>query len=464
MYILRVYSLDSHPQTNHKCEAYSNLRLVVHIAQGAQVLLLSNIRTLAGLVNGSLGQVIGVQLNNVQPPTSVPAPQSVSVSVTQVAYVIVDFPSYTGPVVFSGHPTWVPIRPIESRHKSIKSLCRTQLPLCLAYGLTIHKSQGLTFPQGCVVDFYAENQAPASQPGLAYVGMSRCTTFDRQGFRSLPDFWAFRAVLKQPIFLKRKAFEELMDDLHDDTMKRIDPHFSLESDIANHLIWTKRKTGSEPSSEEAADIRQMLSQRGVAEPPWYSDEEEAVVKKRLAPGRGSVTRMGMRPSTAAAPTSAPASSTRRVRAKASAKKSAASQETTAESNSISPALESLSQQKCAAVPKRRLRRKTSLPDPDPKRAKKVSDSAVDQLMVSRDALMHLPGHLRAEAKRDSGSVIVRHLFVVVTFVDLYLMLSTITRVTCGVVNGFFCTHVTRKVTLVKTNLLRGLSKDSRSKK
>ena len=52
----------------------------------------------------------------------------------------------------------------------------------------------------------------------------------------------------------------------------------------------------------------------------------------------------------------------------------------------------------------------------------------------------------------------------VTFVDLYLMLSTITRVTGGVVNGFFCTHVTRKVTLVKTNLLRGLSKDSRSKK
>jgi len=380
-------------------------------------------------------------------------------------------------VVFSGHPTWVPIRPIESRHQSIKSLCRTQLPLCLAYGLTIHKSQGLTFPQGCVVDFSAENQAPASQPGLAYVGMSRCTTFDKQGFRSLPDFWEFRAVLKQPIFLKRKAFEELMDVLHDDTMKRIDPHFSLESDIVNHLIWTKRKTGSEPSSEEAADIRQMLSQRGVAEPPWYSDEEEAVVKKRLAPGRGSVTRMGMRPSAAAAPSSAPASCTRRVRAKASAKKSAASLESTAESNSISPDLESLSQQKRAAVqaedfhlaakihnqikvleynavdpsvspssaaasasafssatsatharssashpsatsstalcsqavPKRRLRVKTSLPDP--KRAKTVSDSVVDQIVVSREALTHLPGHLRAAAKRDSGNVIVRHVFV-----------------------------------------------------
>ena len=33
-----------------------------------------------------------------------------AISAAGVRYVVVDFPKYTGPAFFPGHPTWVPVR------------------------------------------------------------------------------------------------------------------------------------------------------------------------------------------------------------------------------------------------------------------------------------------------------------------------------------------------------------------
>ena len=62
----------------------------------------------------------------------------------------------------------------------------------------MHKSQGLTFPEGAVLDFaHSPTNKPLATVGLAFVAMSRTTAWEKQAFRDLPAFWEFRAVLKQ---------------------------------------------------------------------------------------------------------------------------------------------------------------------------------------------------------------------------------------------------------------------------
>ena len=150
-----------------------------------------------------------------------------------MAYVVLDVPKYCGPVVYPDHPTWVPIEPTVVRHKRFKGWERRQLPLVLAWGITIHKSQGLTFDEGAVVDFaHHPSYQPVANVGLAFVGMSRTRDWDCQAFRNLPDFWEFRKVLKNPLFAWRRQLEERMDKLHDETMSLIwGRSFSLEEDV-----------------------------------------------------------------------------------------------------------------------------------------------------------------------------------------------------------------------------------------
>jgi hypothetical protein len=64
-------------------------------------------------------------------------------------------------------------------NKSGKSLTRTQLPLATAWGITIHKSQGLTLTKAVVELGRADFSA-----GLSFVAISRVKTLDGVAFRS----------------------------------------------------------------------------------------------------------------------------------------------------------------------------------------------------------------------------------------------------------------------------------------
>ena len=73
-------------------------------------MLIANMRTPAGLVNGALGKLVAVLLL-VSGGDASPNGLTDGVSASNVEYAVVDFPKYIGPVIFRDHPTWVPVEP-----------------------------------------------------------------------------------------------------------------------------------------------------------------------------------------------------------------------------------------------------------------------------------------------------------------------------------------------------------------
>ena len=83
--------------------------------------------------------------------------------------VIVQFDHYTGPSFIDTLPKCVPIPPVTITSKSLETFHeRQQLPLKLAWAITIHKSQGLTLPKAWI-DIGPSEKAP----GITYVAISR---------------------------------------------------------------------------------------------------------------------------------------------------------------------------------------------------------------------------------------------------------------------------------------------------
>ena len=78
-------------------------------------------------------------------------------------------------------PSWVPIVPAVARWetKAGKALTLTQLPLMMAWGITIHKSQGLTLEK--VVVELGDKDFSA---GLSFVAISRVKTLKGLAFRT----------------------------------------------------------------------------------------------------------------------------------------------------------------------------------------------------------------------------------------------------------------------------------------
>ena len=296
--ILRIAAVDSHPAAaRQSADGFANLRAVIHLTAGAPVMLLSNLRTPAGLVNGAVGTLVAVLLKPTagDRATDIPA----AVWATDIEYAVVGFPTYEGPVIFSEHPTWVPIEPLPQHHKRFRAFERIQLPLSLAWGMTVHKSQGLTLRTGAVVDFsHSPSYEPVARMGLPFVGLSRTVSFSLQGFKKLPDFWAFREVLEDQLFKWRKFMEVRFDTLHDTTMAEYHGHeWTVDDDVAAHKAFSEKITKTPMSPEELTDLRSMLSVRGLLPAPEYDDAPQPGARG-LRGGGGRSKATGMRPSAA----------------------------------------------------------------------------------------------------------------------------------------------------------------------
>jgi len=134
-------------------EDASGLDPTVHLAHGARVMLTTNLWVEVGLVNGALGSVVCICYKEGGPPALPIA-------------VMVKFDKYTGPTLFDGT---IPITPIRRTWSSSGTQCsRLQIPLKLAWAMTIHKAQGLTLDK-VVVDVGKKEFSC----GLTYVACSR---------------------------------------------------------------------------------------------------------------------------------------------------------------------------------------------------------------------------------------------------------------------------------------------------
>ena len=117
----------------------SGLEPTIYLAKGAKVMLTINLWASVGLCNGATGTIVDIIYAVAHSPPDVPIA------------VMVKFDDYRGPSFSDNLPSSVPICPITVSAQSLQGIHeRQQLPLRLAYALTIHKSQGLTLSKAWI--------------------------------------------------------------------------------------------------------------------------------------------------------------------------------------------------------------------------------------------------------------------------------------------------------------------------
>jgi ATP-dependent DNA helicase PIF1 len=123
------------------CLAQENLRLKV----GAQVMMIKNTYQKEGIINGSLGVIRDFS--------------------SKKSYPLVEFSN--GKVITIGPEEWLVERFDEVRKEMVIEASIDQIPLILAWAITIHKSQGLTLEKiSC-------DLSEIFSPGQIYVALSR---------------------------------------------------------------------------------------------------------------------------------------------------------------------------------------------------------------------------------------------------------------------------------------------------
>ncbi|CAG8597262.1 6136_t:CDS:2, partial [Cetraspora pellucida] len=110
------------------------------------------------LINGAMGTIVDIIYEFDKLPPSLPT------------VILLKMDNYMGPTLSTlNNSEVVPVRPIRYTWKGKSGICsRMQFPLCLAWAITIHKSQGLTLSQA-VIDIGNKEFAI----GLTFVAISR---------------------------------------------------------------------------------------------------------------------------------------------------------------------------------------------------------------------------------------------------------------------------------------------------
>ena len=166
----------------------------------ASVMLTMNLWSEVGLCNGATGKVIDIIYADNHSPPNLPVA------------VIVQFDHYTGPSFIDTLPKCVPIPPVTITSKSLETFHeRQQLPLKLAWAITIHKSQGLTLPKAWI-DIGPSEKAP----GITYVAISRVRSLNSCIIEPMT-FECLTSIKKSSQFQFRLMEEYRLDKLAEET-------------------------------------------------------------------------------------------------------------------------------------------------------------------------------------------------------------------------------------------------------
>jgi ATP-dependent exoDNAse (exonuclease V) alpha subunit len=148
---------------NGNLEDTKNLENIIYLAHNAKVILLHNLCTKYGLVNGAVGYIKDFIFIEENKPPNLPD------------YIVIYIPSYTGPNFFPNNDIeklkWVILTPQTAQWTGSNRGCsRTQYPLRLAYAWTPWKAQGSTFAQPVTIHL-GKNE----QHGVTYTCFTRVT-------------------------------------------------------------------------------------------------------------------------------------------------------------------------------------------------------------------------------------------------------------------------------------------------
>ena len=179
---------------------------VILLSVGARVMLITNLWVEVGLVNGAVGTVISIVYETGGPPDLPLA-------------VMIRFDNYTGPTFPDQTVPIVPVR--RTWHSSTGNCSRLQIPLKLAWAVTIHKAQGLTLDK-VVIDIGKKEFSS----GLTYVACSRV--------RSLEDL-LFTAPFPYQRLSNLSTSNHLQQRLQEDSRLRCIEQSSITSTITTPL-------------------------------------------------------------------------------------------------------------------------------------------------------------------------------------------------------------------------------------
>ena len=169
--IARISAKHSGPSAQAaKSDDAGGLEPEIFLANGADVMLTSNLWQQVGLCNGAFGTVMEILYAADSAPPCLPIA------------VLVTFPHYKGPPFLEENPQTLPVPPqlYEWVNADGKKCSRLQLPIGLRYAMTIHKSQGQTLPK-VVIDIGKSEKAP----GCSFVAASRVRSLSDAVFQPM---------------------------------------------------------------------------------------------------------------------------------------------------------------------------------------------------------------------------------------------------------------------------------------